>query len=70
MEKKKSLGTLVLCALLIAAFVAVVKQGVRCCCITFIDNGDPFWVIFGVIIWGSSAGLVWLMLVMVWKEEI
>jgi hypothetical protein len=69
MEKKKSLGTIVICAFLVAAFVAVVKAGVGAVCVT-INGGDPFWVIFGLVIWGSSAGLIWLVGCMIWENEI
>jgi len=69
MEKKKSLGTIIVCALLVAAFVAVVKAGVNGICQTAV-NGDPFWLIFGVVVWGGIAASIWLVGCLIWEEEI
>jgi len=67
--EKKSLGTLVILALLFAAFVAAVKAGVNGICQTIV-GGDPFWIIFGCIIWGGIAATIWLVACLIWKEEI
>jgi hypothetical protein len=67
--EKKSLGTIIVCALLVAAFVAAVKQGINGVCQTLV-NGDPFWVLFGIVVWGGVAATIWLVACLIWKEEI
>lgn len=70
MEKKKSLGTVVLCAFLVAAFVAAVKQAVVSVSYTASIQSDPFWILFGGIIWGAVIGTILLAICLIWKEEI
>lgn len=67
--EKKSLGTLVVCAFLLAVFVAAVKAGVNGVCHTII-GGDPFWIVFGCVVWGGIAASIWLVGCMVWENEI
>lgn len=68
-NEKKSLGTLVGVALVAAAFVAAVTYGVVAVCRTIV-NGDPFWVLFGVVVWGGVAAWLWLVGALMWENEI
>lgn len=70
MKKKKSLGTVVICGLLIAAFIAAVKQAVVSVAYTASVNPDPFWWFFGGIVWGAIIGTLLVLICLVWKEEI
>ena len=58
-NEKKSLGTLIGVSLVAAAFLAAVTYGVNAVCRTLV-GGDPFWVLFGVIVWGGIAASLWL----------
>ena len=69
MEKKKSLGTLVGVSLVAAAFVAAVTYGTQAVCRT-VGNGDPFWILFGVVVWGGIAASLWLVGTLMWENEI
>jgi hypothetical protein len=69
MEKKKSLGTVLGVSLVAAAFVAAVTYGVTAVCRTIV-GGDPFWIIFGVIVWGGIAASLWLVGSLMWENEI
>ena len=69
-EKKKSLGTVVTCALLFAAFVAAIRQAVVSVNYTFSVNPDPFWWFFGGLIWGAVIGTIMIVGCLVWNEEI
>jgi hypothetical protein len=69
MEKKKSLGTVLGVSLVAAAFVAAVTYGVNAVARTLV-GGDPFWIIFGVIVWGGIAASLWLVGCMIWENEI
>jgi flagellar biosynthesis protein FliR len=64
--KKKSLGTVIGLALVFAAFVAAIAEGVYCAA----ASQNLFWSVFGLILWGAVAGLVWMVGCLIWSDEI
>jgi hypothetical protein len=63
------LGQVVQAAFLFAVFVAAVKGGVNAVCHAYVDM-DPFWVLFTLVVWGGIIGTVWLVICMIWEDQI
>jgi len=69
-EKKKSLGTVLSVILVAAAFVAAVSYGTNTIVRAIIAGGDPFWILFGMVVWGGIAAWVWLVGCLIWEDQI